>query len=191
MGEGFLGFPNRFRVVNNLLDMTYNPTHVLSAYQGYKLSKDYLNRNGGNDYPMLGTLVARSITPYSNLDYNIGSATMKYNNVYAQYFHGNADSATELNHAITLRLNGAVTGTATFTGKGATIDITTSSNHNHNGVYLPLSGGAITGNLKLNGINIGITNKNGYSVLAVDGNNNTYIDDTININTRRKLCTKK
>ena len=69
MGESFLGLPNRFKIVNNLLDKTFDPSHALSAYQGYVISKNYVNRTGGEDYCMEGTLVSRSITPLEDSTY--------------------------------------------------------------------------------------------------------------------------
>ena len=60
---------------------------------------------------------------------------------------GNAATATKLASARTISLSGAITGSGTFDGSN-NLAITTSVG---NLSYLPLSGGTITGNLKVNG----------------------------------------
>ena len=89
MGESFLGLPNRFKIINTLLDNTYNPNHVLSAYQGYKLSTDYVNRSGGLNFAMTGAFYTKSIipTPDTNNPKDIGTETYKYRNVYTPNIH--------------------------------------------------------------------------------------------------------
>ena len=61
---------------------------------------------------------------------------------------GNAGTATRLATARNIALSGSVTGSANFDGSG-NITISTSTNHSHS--YLPLSGGAITGALFIQG----------------------------------------
>jgi hypothetical protein len=57
---------------------------------------------------------------------------------------GNANTATKLAASKTIALDGSVTGSASFDGSG-NITISTSTNHTHS--YLPLSGGACTGEI--------------------------------------------
>ena len=59
---------------------------------------------------------------------------------------GNAGSATKLQTARTISLTGSVTGSTTFDGSG-NVSITTTTNHNHDSVYVKKSGDTMTGML--------------------------------------------
>ena len=141
MGESFLGLPNRFKIINTLLESTYNPNHSLSAYQGYKLSTDYVNRSGGLNFSMTGAFYTKSIipTPDTNNPKDIGTETYKYRNVYATNFHGNADTSTKLYASRTIELTGSVTGKVT-TDLSGNVTISTTTNHNHDSLYVKKTG---------------------------------------------------
>ena len=176
MGESFLGLPNRFKIINGLLESTYNPNHALSAYQGYRLATDYVSRTGGEGFAMNGNLYTKSLMPSEDAYYgkygslygdDIGAYKNKYRYIYAVHLYGSADSATRLTNSITLSVTGAVTGSATFNG-GGNVDLNVTSSHNHDNLYLPLTGGTLTGNIIFNGNDIGIFNKNRRQLLAED-----------------------
>ena len=157
MGESILGLPNRFKIINTLLESTYNPNHVLSAYQGYKLSTDYVNRSGGLNFAMTGNLYTQSLlpTPDINKPKDIGTETYKYRNIYAECvvaesLKGSSDSAVKLSTARTIELTGSVTGKVTTDLSGNVI-MSTTTNHNHDSLYLKLSGGTLSGGLMIGG----------------------------------------
>ena len=188
MGESFLGLPNRFKVINNLLETTYNPNHILSAYQGNVLATEYMNRIGGTDYSMKGPLYTESMMPnkgayygnYGSLDgSDIGSNDARYRYIYGMYFYGesfvgNASSASRLNQKIDLNVTGAVYGSTSFDGSG-NIELNLVSTHDHGNLYLPTTGGSMTGNIKLDGYGIGLIDKNGRQILVEDDSSTTYI----------------
>ena len=187
MGESFIGLPNRFKVINNLLESTYNPNHVLSAYQGYRLSVDYVKRSGGEEYAMTGSMYTESMYPNKGAYYgnygtlqgsDLGRNDARYRYIYGMYiygesFVGNASSASKLNHTIDLNVTGAVSGSASFDCSG-NISLNLSSTHNHDDKYLPLTGGSLTGNLVFNGTNIGILDKDKRQILTTSSST-TYI----------------
>ena len=151
MGESFIGLPNRFKVINNLLESTYNPNHVLSAYQGYKIWENfdnYMTTTGGS---LTGTLGTQDIIPISTQKYSLGTLGSQFNEVYAQKFFGtlsgNASSSTKWSSPMKLNITGSVTGSAEFDGSSeTTINVVT--NHVHD-QYMNLSGGTLTGIIKL------------------------------------------
>ena len=170
MGESFLGIPNRFRIMGrqsggNLTDMlkdskTYNPNHVLSAYYGYRLSTEYVNRSGGANYGMTGEFVTHELTPTQPNTYDIGSATKKYRYMYATTFNGNATSASKLKDTRNIKITGKVQGNADFDGTGDITIETTLGSHNYNdhAEFLMLNGARkMTGNLQSTNI-IPVTN---------------------------------
>ena len=150
MGESFLGLPNRFKIINDLLESTYNPNHALSAYQGHKISEDYVKRSGGEKHSMMGDLVTLSLYPIITMSADIGKPSVKYNNVYASRFHGNADTATKLQSTKTIKLTGSVTGEVT-TDLSGNVTINTTTNHNHDSLYLKLTGGTLKGSILIGG----------------------------------------
>ena len=150
MGESFLGLPNRFKIINDLLESTYNPNHALSAYQGHKISEDYVKRSGGEKHSMMGDLVTLSLYPIISMSADIGKPSVKYNNVYASRFHGNADTATKLQSTKTIKLTGSVTGEVT-TDLSGNVTINTTTNHNHDSLYLKLTGGTLKGSILIGG----------------------------------------
>ena len=79
-------------------------------------------------------------------------------NTFVGSLSGNAATATKLATARTISLTGSITGSGAFDGSG-NLSIATTTNHTHS--YLPLSGGTITGDLKVNGYlcGEGITDK--------------------------------
>lgn len=74
------------------------------------------------------------------------NATLKLPGTIKATLSGNASTATKLATARTISLTGSVTGSGSFDGSG-NLSIATTTNHNHDSVYLKLSGGTITGNL--------------------------------------------
>ena len=183
MGESILGLPNRFKIVNNLLESTYNPNHTLSAYQGHKLSTDYVNRSGGLDFAMTGPFHTKSLLPSENAYYgrygtlcgdDIGSYDKRYRYIHAVRLYGIADSATKLVNPITLSVTGAVAGSVTFNGTG-NIDLNVTSSHNHDGKYLPITGGTVSGNVIFGGNDIGLLDKNKRQLLYEDSSGTLHI----------------
>ena len=77
---------------------------------------------------------------------NITNASLGYNVGYAASA-GSSSTASKLATARTITLSGSVTENANFDGSG-NITISTSTNHSHS--YLPLAGGAMTGNINFN-----------------------------------------
>ena len=162
MGESFMGLPNRFRLIGRdsdgtvadklALEYTYNPDHALSAYYGYRISREYVSREGGKTYAMQGHLYTKALIPVTDGNYLIGSPLEKYAHVYANNLHGevdgNASSATVLKNprTITVKLISSKTnntGKASFDGSDdITINVDTP--------YLPLTGGTLSGGLYIN-----------------------------------------
>lgn len=84
-GDFFLNYDNlrnRVTVINNLNESTFNNKHALSAYQGYLLNQNKLNRDGSQ--PMTGTLKAQSIVPTANNKYDLGSSANRWNKIWAK-----------------------------------------------------------------------------------------------------------
>lgn len=67
---------------------------------------------------------------------------------YCDNFIGNASTASKLQTARTIALTGSVTGSGTFDGSG-NLSITTTTNHNHDSVYVNVTGDTMTGGLTL------------------------------------------
>lgn len=62
---------------------------------------------------------------------------------------GNADTATKLKTARTISLTGSVTGSGSFDGSG-NLSISTTTNHNHDSVYVNVTGDTMSGTLTSN-----------------------------------------
>lgn len=172
MGEAFLGIPNRFVIIDNANDVIYNPHHVLSARMGYTLNekfKSYLSLTGGT---LRGSLSSMGILPIADSHYQIGDPDHRYNSIYSRTFYGsldgNASTATKLQSARTLKLIGSVTGAVQFDCSGD-ITLDCSTNHNHNDLYLSLTGGTLTGNLVL-GHNSTLVGHNNQILLSLTSN---------------------
>ena len=174
MGESFLGLPNRFKIVNNLYELAYNPNHALSAYQGYVLSTDYVKRTGGMSYCMKGTFYTLDLSPNPGSSPDIGNKLFPYNYIYADVvdaniFTGNAATATKLQNARKIELKGAVTGSVT-TDLGEDVVIITNRNHNHDDAYIKKIGNTsadpVTGTLWVQSLTP--TKNNEYSVGRAD-----------------------
>ena len=191
MGEAYMGNQHRFRVVGSqdsshevheILDTTYNPNHALSAYYGYRIAKEYLNRKGGMNYVMTGTFHTLNILPSETYRNNgvlakpwIGDATNPYGHIYSQMFHGeldgNAASATKLknprNITVTLVPSTNIaqcSGVKSFDGT-ANIDIRVGAPYLHLG-----NGGTVTGATTFSN---GITANAGSDGIAVIANGTT------------------
>ena len=191
MGEAYMGNQHRFRIIGNqdsshevheILDTTYNPNHALSAYYGYRIAKEYLNRKGGMNYVMTGTFHTLNILPSETYRNNgvlakpwIGDATNPYGHIYSQMFHGeldgNAASATKLknprNITVTLVPSTNIaqcSGVKSFDGT-ANIDIRVSAPYLHLG-----NGGTVTGATTFSN---GITANAGSDGIAVTANGTT------------------
>lgn len=65
--------------------------------------------------------------------------------------NGNASSATTLQTARTISLTGDVTGSVAFSGSGDVSIAATVVDNSHSHSYLPLTGGTVTGTVKVNG----------------------------------------
>ena len=177
MGESFLGLPNRFKIVNNLLDKTFDPNHALSAYQGYVISKNYVNRTGGEDYCMEGTLVSRSIAPledstygrYGTLTgYDLGSYDKKYRYIHAHYLYGTAEEASKWSHKMRIEITGDASGSVEFDGSTDVSLKLTVAPADYRGSFVSKSGDSVTGNIRFNGYGIGINNKENKQLFAED-----------------------
>ena len=75
-----------------------------------------------------------AIHSWTNNIMDLGTSSIKWKNVYAYAFKGNADTATKLATARTISLTGSVTGSGSFDGNGD-LSITTTTNHNHDSAY--------------------------------------------------------
>ena len=172
MGESFLGLPNRFRIINNLLEYTYNPNHALSASMGYVLNEkfnSYLPLSGGT---ITGEITSQNIIPSKESTFSIGSEDFPYTDVYGNTIHGNlegnSNSTSKLQNQITVTLTGSVTGEVSTDLSGNVI-IETSTNHNHDVDYLKLTGGELKGNLAL-GKDTAIVGYTGHQLLTLSEN---------------------
>lgn len=153
MGESFLGFPNRFRVIDNPNESEFNPNHALSARMGYELNekfKRYLPLTGGI---MTGDIYTLNILPVPDEDgYDIGSDHSRFSNIYANTLYGslngNASSASKWKNARMLKVSGSVSGQISFDGSD-NIDLECETTHNHDELYLKLTGGSLSGNIVL------------------------------------------
>lgn len=65
-------------------------THDTRYYTKSQADSNYVNVTGDS---MTGDLTSRSIVPSADSTYNLGSATLKYNNVYGNTFSGTASQA--------------------------------------------------------------------------------------------------
>ena len=92
-------------------------------------STNYLPIAGGT---LTGPLTAQNITPSSNNTYSLGTSSLKWKEVYATTFYGNATTASAWATARTIKIDGAVTGQLTGVDGSGDITITTSVNHTHN-----------------------------------------------------------
>jgi hypothetical protein len=76
-------------------------------------------------------------TPDVDISYDLGDATHRWNNVYAQAFKGNADSASKWQNSRTITLSGDVSGSFAIDGSGnASCTVTVADDsHSHNTDY--------------------------------------------------------
>lgn len=84
-GDYFLNYDNlrnKVNVINDLAHSTYNSKEALSAYQGYLLNENKLNRDGSQ--PMTGTLQSQSIEPTKNTSYDLGSSAARWNKIWTK-----------------------------------------------------------------------------------------------------------
>ena len=134
MGESFLGLPNRFKVINNLLETTYNPNHMLSAYQGNVLWENfnnYLKISGGS---MVGSLGVQDVIPASTQKYTLGTSGSEFKEVHSQKIfgslYGDATSSSKWGTPMKLNITGSVTGSAEFDGTTeTTLHVNTKQTH--------------------------------------------------------------
>lgn len=84
---------------------------------------------------------AGNFHPLATNTQTLGTSSLKWNNVYATTFTGNATSASKLATARTITLTGSVTGSGSFDGSGD-LSITTTTNHTHNYAGSASAGGA-------------------------------------------------
>jgi len=76
-------------------------------------------------------------TPSVDITYDIGDATHRFAEIYAQTFKGNAENASKLNNARDISLSGDVTGSVSFDGS-ANVDIVATvvnDSHDHDNRY--------------------------------------------------------
>jgi hypothetical protein len=86
----------------------------------------YVNTSGDT---MVGTLNTEIVLPRLNNQYDIGSSIMKYINVHASNFKGNADTASKWLNARTVSFSGDVAGSFTIDGStGTTATLTIQAN---------------------------------------------------------------
>lgn len=151
MGESFLGLPNRFKVIDNLLESTYNPNHALSAYQGYRIWDNFNNYVRISGSSLTGPLGVQDVMPTATRTYNLGSYGSEFKEVYAEKFigsvYGNSTSSHKWNTPMTLELTGSVIGSVEFDGSTKAI-LNVETNHEHP-QYFKLAGGTLSGNIKL------------------------------------------
>lgn len=101
-------------------------------------------------------------TPDVDLTYNLGDATHRWNNVYAQNFTGEAATAAKWTNSRTVTLSGDISGSFDIDGSGnanCTVTVADDS-HNHNtqyytktesnNLYANVAGDTFTGHLKVN-----------------------------------------
>lgn len=79
---------NRLLNVNDLTHSTYSQYDVLSAYQGYLLEQNKLDKSGGT---MTGTINSQSIIPDATESYNLGSSSKYWNNAYVKNMYISGD----------------------------------------------------------------------------------------------------
>ena len=151
MGEAFLGIPNRYHMIGrtkgsvwgtlSLYDALQNEydfdkNHPLSAYYGYRLSREYVSREGGKNFSMSGTLYSRAfepsggstpdqITGYYDSDgkYNIGASMNRYRQIWAKEyrggeFYGNASTSSKLKTARKIKITLTQKRERPYTAKG-------------------------------------------------------------------------
>jgi len=117
--------------INGGLGSTSFSTGSLVVSGGVGISQNmYL----GGDLDVAENIVAKNLTPKTNLSYNLGTSTLQYNTVYANNFVGNltgtvtgnisgtSASAGKLASPTTFRMSGHVTAPEfTFDGSGTSI----------------------------------------------------------------------
>lgn len=81
----------------------------------------YLGRDG-SDYVSL----SRSSVPTADSAYDIGSATLKYNQIFANTFNGTATSAEAFQSPMSITLSGDQNGVVSFDGS-SNVTLTTSN----------------------------------------------------------------
>lgn len=81
-GNYFLNYDNlqnKISIVNNLTTSSYNAKQALSAYQGYILNQNKVNKSGDT---MKGTLNTRDVVPVSTHAFNLGSSSNRWNTLF-------------------------------------------------------------------------------------------------------------
>ena len=127
-GNYFLNYDNlqnKISVINNLTTSSYNAKQALSAYQGYLLNRNKVNKSGDT---MTGTLNSRAIIPTSNNTYNLGSSSNRWNVCYVKTL--NATSITS---------SSTSAGTLNATGITLSPSNTSHSGISSNGNYITFS----------------------------------------------------
>lgn len=77
-GDFYLDYDNlrnAVKVINNLTSSTYNSKEALSAYQGYLLNQNKLNRDGSNS-------ITGNILPDTTNTKDLGSTDKRFRNIY-------------------------------------------------------------------------------------------------------------
>jgi hypothetical protein len=130
------------------------------------VNSDYLE--GLIPFDCIPTGTTSSTVAAGNHTHNYaGSATAGGAATTALACTGNAATATKLATPRTISLSGSVTGSVSFDGSGD-VSITTTTNHTHS--YLPLSGGTVSGELKVGTSRQFIVNRSGaYGSVFIQG----------------------
>lgn len=86
-GDYYLNYNNllnKISVVNDLTHSVYSSLEALSAYQGYLLQQNKVNKNGDT---MTGTLSAQAINPKTTNAYGLGTSSLVWNDAYIKNPH--------------------------------------------------------------------------------------------------------
>ena len=106
-GNYFLNYDNlqnKISIVNNLTTSSYNAKQALSAYQGYILNQNKVNKSGDT---MTGTLNTRDILPSSTRTYDLGHTANMWNTAYiSTVFALNISTYTNSNKNSGIACNG-------------------------------------------------------------------------------------
>lgn len=135
--------PNDYNGVLKISGLKYNDTIGISghgAYSGVLGMRPWLEESGGNSHEF-------ALTQDGEIFHRHGETTSWNSWRQIAFTSSNVASANKLATARTISLTGSVTGSGSFDGSG-NLSITTTTNHTHS--YLPLTGGTLTGSLKVN-----------------------------------------
>jgi len=94
-------------------------THDTRYYTETEQDTRFLRRNANS-------------TPSADITYDIGDATHRFAEIYAQTFKGVAENAAKLNNARDISLSGDVTGSVSFDGSANVNIVATVANDSHN-----------------------------------------------------------